>query len=110
MPENPAAIGSLRCGRGQPLLVIAGPCVMESEELTLSIATRLAEIAAELGVPLFDMQPEKHVQAAAHPHRSFLLSVREKQRSRGRWMRFAFVCSRMSKRSLTCFGRFWLFF
>jgi 2-dehydro-3-deoxyphosphooctonate aldolase (KDO 8-P synthase) len=52
MPENPVTIGNLRCGRGQPLLVIAGPCVMESEELTLSIASRLKQIAVELGVPL----------------------------------------------------------
>lgn len=52
MPENPVTIGNLRCGRGQPLLVIAGPCVMESEELTLSIAMRLKQIAAELAVSL----------------------------------------------------------
>jgi 2-dehydro-3-deoxyphosphooctonate aldolase (KDO 8-P synthase) len=52
MPENPAKIGTLRCGRGQPLLVIAGPCVIESEEMTLAIAMRLKQIAAELAVPL----------------------------------------------------------
>jgi 2-dehydro-3-deoxyphosphooctonate aldolase (KDO 8-P synthase) len=52
MPENPATIGALRCGRGQPLLVIAGPCVMENEDLTLLIAGRLKQIAAELAVPL----------------------------------------------------------
>ena len=52
MPENPVTIDRLRCGRGQPLLVIAGPCVMETEELTLSIAGRLRQIAAELAVPL----------------------------------------------------------
>ena len=27
----PPARGPYRCGRGQPLLVIAGPCVIESE-------------------------------------------------------------------------------
>jgi 2-dehydro-3-deoxyphosphooctonate aldolase (KDO 8-P synthase) len=52
MLENPVTIGNLRCGSGQPLLVIAGPCVMESEALTLSIAARLKQIAAELAVPL----------------------------------------------------------
>jgi 2-dehydro-3-deoxyphosphooctonate aldolase (KDO 8-P synthase) len=52
MPENPVPIDRYRCGRGQPLLVIAGPCVIESEELTLSIAARLKQIAAEVGVPL----------------------------------------------------------
>lgn len=48
MPDNPATIGPYRCGRGQPLLVIAGPCVIETEELTLRIADRLQEIAADL--------------------------------------------------------------
>ncbi|MBS0207715.1 MAG: 3-deoxy-8-phosphooctulonate synthase [Planctomycetes bacterium] len=52
MPDNPVQIGSYRCGRGQPLLVIAGPCVIESLELTLSIAGRLRELADTLGVQL----------------------------------------------------------
>ena len=50
MPNNPATIGPYKCGAGQPLLLIAGPCVIESEDLTLSIARRLKEIAA--GLPL----------------------------------------------------------
>ncbi|NQU21524.1 MAG: 3-deoxy-8-phosphooctulonate synthase [Candidatus Nealsonbacteria bacterium] len=52
MPENPATVGPYRCGRGEPLLVIAGPCVIEDEALTVSIAKRLGEIAASLSVPL----------------------------------------------------------
>jgi 2-dehydro-3-deoxyphosphooctonate aldolase (KDO 8-P synthase) len=52
MPENPATIGPYRCGRGQPLLVIAGPCVIEDEALTLSIARRLKAIAEQLALPL----------------------------------------------------------
>ena len=52
MPENPVAIGNLRCGRGMALLVIAGPCVIETEELTLRIAARLKQIAAETHTPL----------------------------------------------------------
>lgn len=50
--DNPVAVGPYRCGRGQPLLVIAGPCVIESEELTLSIARQLKEIAQELSLQL----------------------------------------------------------
>ncbi|HEY5312351.1 MAG TPA: 3-deoxy-8-phosphooctulonate synthase [Pirellulales bacterium] len=42
----------MECGRGWPLLVIAGPCVIESRELTLSIAGRLAELAGQLKLPL----------------------------------------------------------
>lgn len=45
-------IGSLNCGRGQPLIWIAGPCVIESRELTLQIAERLAAIAVDLKLPL----------------------------------------------------------
>jgi 2-dehydro-3-deoxyphosphooctonate aldolase (KDO 8-P synthase) len=50
--NNPATIGPHTCGAGRPLLLIAGPCVIESEELTLSIARRLAEITAKLPVQL----------------------------------------------------------
>lgn len=47
-PRLPAHLGTLRCGPGQPLVLIAGPCVIESEELCLRIADRLARLAAEL--------------------------------------------------------------
>src|SRR6478672_1178538 len=50
--NNPADVGPHRCGRGQPLLLIAGPCVIESEALTLSIARRLNEIVTGLPVRL----------------------------------------------------------
>jgi 2-dehydro-3-deoxyphosphooctonate aldolase (KDO 8-P synthase) len=52
VPENPATIGRYRVGRGQPLLVIAGPCVIENRDLTLSIAEHLAALAARLTVSL----------------------------------------------------------
>jgi 2-dehydro-3-deoxyphosphooctonate aldolase (KDO 8-P synthase) len=39
-------------GLEQPLFLIAGNCVVESEQLTLDTAGRLKEIAAPLGVPL----------------------------------------------------------
>jgi len=45
-------IGKVVCGRGNPLLWIAGPCVIESHELTLQIADRLKEMATRLQVPL----------------------------------------------------------
>jgi 2-dehydro-3-deoxyphosphooctonate aldolase (KDO 8-P synthase) len=35
----------------RPLFLIAGPCVVESEALTLDIAGQLRELTAELGVP-----------------------------------------------------------
>jgi 2-dehydro-3-deoxyphosphooctonate aldolase (KDO 8-P synthase) len=52
MPDNPATIGTYRCGPGEPLLVIAGPCVLETPELALRIATRLVQIAAALPIQL----------------------------------------------------------
>ncbi|MDH3718984.1 MAG: 3-deoxy-8-phosphooctulonate synthase [Planctomycetota bacterium] len=52
MPENPVTIGRHRCGQGQPLTVIAGPCVIETEELTLQIAEKLADIASRLPLQL----------------------------------------------------------
>ena len=39
-------VGGLRCGGGSPLLWIAGPCVIETRDLTLSIADTLAKLAS----------------------------------------------------------------
>jgi 2-dehydro-3-deoxyphosphooctonate aldolase (KDO 8-P synthase) len=49
---RPVEIANLRCGGGSPLLWIAGPCVIESRELTLDIADRLAAMARRLGIQL----------------------------------------------------------
>ena len=38
-------------GHDQPLFLIAGPCVIESEQLTLDAAQQLKEITGELGIP-----------------------------------------------------------
>ena len=45
-------VGEVRIGRGQPLVLIAGPCVIESEEMTFRTAESLKELSVELGVPL----------------------------------------------------------
>ncbi|MBX7106118.1 MAG: 3-deoxy-8-phosphooctulonate synthase [Gemmataceae bacterium] len=49
---NAVPVGSYLCGEGQPLLVFAGPCVIESHDFTLDIAGRLKAIADELKLPL----------------------------------------------------------
>ena len=49
---KPVRIGKVACGPGQPLLWIAGPCVIESYELTLAIAEELAALAERLRLPL----------------------------------------------------------
>src|ERR1700730_15028775 len=51
-PPNPVAVGTVSVGRGRPLVLIGGPCVMEPNDLTLTIARRLVEMVAPLGVPL----------------------------------------------------------
>lgn len=38
-------------GLDRPLFLIAGPCVVESEQLTLEIAGQLKEITSKLGIP-----------------------------------------------------------
>jgi 2-dehydro-3-deoxyphosphooctonate aldolase (KDO 8-P synthase) len=49
---TPAVIGPYTVGPGRPLLLIAGPCVLESEKLALSIAETLARETAGLPVSL----------------------------------------------------------
>jgi 2-dehydro-3-deoxyphosphooctonate aldolase (KDO 8-P synthase) len=49
---NPVQIGQVSLGRGKPLALICGPCVMEPNDLTRVIAGRLVEICGDLGVPL----------------------------------------------------------
>ncbi|HSB61476.1 MAG TPA: 3-deoxy-8-phosphooctulonate synthase, partial [Vicinamibacteria bacterium] len=47
----PVAVGPLRIGGGHPLVLIGGPCAIESEAHALSTAERLATIAADHHVP-----------------------------------------------------------
>src|SRR5437879_13916679 len=45
------ALSSLRLGGGNPLFLIAGPCVIESEAHARMMAEEIAKIAADAGVP-----------------------------------------------------------
>jgi 2-dehydro-3-deoxyphosphooctonate aldolase (KDO 8-P synthase) len=49
---SPVAVGDLVCGPGRPLLWVAGPCVIETHDLTLHIADVLRELAEQLQLPL----------------------------------------------------------
>jgi 2-dehydro-3-deoxyphosphooctonate aldolase (KDO 8-P synthase) len=51
VPVNPVTIGEIAIGRGRPLVLIAGPCVIESEAHASELAGRLATITRRLGVP-----------------------------------------------------------
>jgi len=44
-------IGTFKAGQGQRPFLIAGPCVIENEQLVMDTAGRIAEIARSLGIP-----------------------------------------------------------
>lgn len=46
------SIGSIQVANDRPLVLIAGPCVVESEALTLRVAARLKDIGRRLRVPV----------------------------------------------------------
>lgn len=45
------SIGNVRIGGSRPLVLIAGPCVIESEDHAMMMAERLAEISADAKMP-----------------------------------------------------------
>ena len=45
------ALGSLRLGGGNPLFLIAGPCVIESEAHARMMAEKVAKVATDAGLP-----------------------------------------------------------
>ena len=51
-PIRPIPVGALSIGAGEPLVLIAGPCVIESETHAMKMAERLVKIAAKAKVPL----------------------------------------------------------
>ena len=69
-PHLPALVGPHRVGPGEPLLVIAGPCVIEREDLCLRIATHLAELAARLPIQaVFKASFDKANRTSLSSHR-----------------------------------------
>lgn len=50
-PTREIALGSLRLGGGNPLFLIAGPCVIESEAHALKMAERVTKITGDAGIP-----------------------------------------------------------
>ena len=65
-------IADFQCGENQPLLLVAGPCVLESEQLTLEIAASLKEIVEPLSVNFvfkasFDKANRTHIDSYRGP-------------------------------------------
>jgi 2-dehydro-3-deoxyphosphooctonate aldolase (KDO 8-P synthase) len=50
-PVQTVDIGEIRVGGGHPLVLVAGPCVLESEAHALGLAAAIAAIARRRGVP-----------------------------------------------------------
>jgi 2-dehydro-3-deoxyphosphooctonate aldolase (KDO 8-P synthase) len=50
MQAKPFKIGSINVGLKAPMFLIAGPCVIETKQICLDIAKRLADISARTGV------------------------------------------------------------
>ncbi|MBD3376239.1 3-deoxy-8-phosphooctulonate synthase, partial [candidate division KSB1 bacterium] len=44
-------IGGVKIGGDQPIALIAGPCVIESQDLILTVAERVKTLADHLGMP-----------------------------------------------------------
>ncbi len=79
---TPVSIGPHRCGGGE-LLIIAGPCVLETDELTMRIAERLRSIAERLGVAIvfkasFDKANRTSLRSARGPGISDGLAMLER--------------------------------
>ena len=57
---NEVQIGEIRIGKGNPLILISGPCVIESEENALEIARELKRLCSNLKIPyIFKASYEK---------------------------------------------------
>jgi 2-dehydro-3-deoxyphosphooctonate aldolase (KDO 8-P synthase) len=63
-------IGNLVVGDGQPLVLIAGPCVIEDEEQTRSIALYLKNLTQEMDIPfIFKASYDKANRTSAEAYR-----------------------------------------
>jgi 2-dehydro-3-deoxyphosphooctonate aldolase (KDO 8-P synthase) len=64
------AVGSLRLGGANPLFLIAGPCVIESEAHARKIAGHVARVAADAGMPfIFKASYDKANRSSAKAFR-----------------------------------------
>jgi len=57
---NEVKVGEIRIGKGNPLVLIAGPCVIESEANALEVAKEMKKICSNLRIPyIFKASYEK---------------------------------------------------
>jgi 2-dehydro-3-deoxyphosphooctonate aldolase (KDO 8-P synthase) len=87
--NNPAVVGPYRVGGDHRLLLIAGPCVLQDDELTLHIASHLSKLRERLPIQLvfkasFDKANRTSIQSYRGPGlESGLKSLAQVTRSLG---------------------------
>lgn len=70
MTMQPVHVGALTIGGGAPLVLIAGPCVIEDQDQTLRIAEKLAGLSQKLGFGLiFKASFDKANRSSSHSYR-----------------------------------------
>ncbi len=68
--DHEITFGGARLHRGGPFFLIAGPCVIENEALTLSVAESLREMSETLRVPvIFKSSYDKANRTSIHSYR-----------------------------------------
>lgn len=85
-PNNTMPLCGFSVGPDRPFFLIAGPCVIESEQLALDTAGQLKEITAKLGVPFiykssFDKANRSSHQSFRGPGMEQGLTILDKVRS-----------------------------
>ena len=67
---NPVSVGTVKVGGQHPLVLMAGPCVIEEPERTLGIGRAVKEIADRLGIPyIFKASFDKANRSSYHSFR-----------------------------------------
>ena len=63
-------VKDIEIGKGAPLVLIAGPCAIESERSTLAHAEKIKKIAERLGVPfIFKSSYDKSNRTSINSYR-----------------------------------------
>ena len=70
MATREVQVNSVIIGGNKPVVLVAGPCVIEGEEVTLRIAQRIKEIASRVGMDLiFKSSYDKANRSSIHSYR-----------------------------------------
>ncbi len=70
MATREVQVNSVTVGGNKPLVLLAGPCVIEGEEVTVRIAQRIKEIASGIGMDLiFKSSYDKANRSSIHSYR-----------------------------------------